>query len=331
MNCFFIYSDFGQITTHVEHKTNLLDGIDTNSILLNPLVNYTLELFQKEDFKIGEAAIVIQNGTEMKGILKALNNEYADIEIDNVLVRVKNYESVLQEFEKKKETSSIVLENPANLTYLFNTVGWSAMYSINMKDDIGSLSCTANISCLEKLSGDFTLKAGMNSYPLGYLDLENSHVAHLFSEGDLDVSKFYTYNVEKEKVFHGYSFTAPRFLPTGTIYFYIDTNYVGDFSMKETTKENTVELIVGETDSIKCISKVEEFMRDNHRNIKIISEITNHSERSIDLTIQYYVGNSTVLEIDHPITERVLGNLEWDLEIDYGQKYLFVVNITLNI
>ena len=346
-----IYPNFSQVTMTITDKAQLLSQIDTDSILLDPLVNYRLEMgksmnqqIQPESFRIGSEVIVTKDGVELKGILKNLTDDKAEIEIDNeVLCRIKNYSSVLQEINNSINT--ITVGDVSNLSYLFHSVGWTPIYTINLAEDIASISCTANIYSYSELTADISLIAGsfsstvrmnstsdkydqFHSYDLGNTTIKDTETVHIFAESGLEVSNFYTHDVSSEVVNHGYSFISPRFLPEGKVYFYDQSRYIGIFEVKETLESSAVELIIGQTTEVTCLSTIQSQESEGIMTTILKTKIINEKNCNVDLTIKYYIGKSTLLSSSIPITERQNDFLEWDLVID--DVNLFEVEIITN-
>ena len=139
----------------------------------------------------------------------------------------------------------------------------------------------------------------------------------------LEVSKFYIHDVESSNVVeNGYSFVSPFFLPAGDVYVYIDSRYIGSFPFTETLEEESVEMMIGPTSSVSCISVIEK----TEEKTKITTKIYNKTNEDIDLTIKYYVGKNAITSIP-PYTERINDKLEWDLTVDNSQEYLFEVEL----
>lgn len=358
MSKFIIYPNFGQVTLKVDKEIKLFNEVDTKSILLEPLVKYDLYLKNNKGFLEGEKVIVVKNNIEKKGILRTLTNEYVDLEINNILCRIREYSSILQEFEKNEDDENlIVLESPSILTYLFNSISWKPVYTVHLKNDIASLSLNANIDSVEELNGKFTLMTGAFSYPkmnsrsltpeissekfneyhsyeLGLLKIEQHKPVQIFSKDEIEVSKYYSHDVNSKNIVNnGYSFVAPEFLPSGNVYVYISedsSRYIGSFYITETLKEEFVELMIGPTTSVSCVSIIQEFDNDESKKVNIETQIFNQNDNEIDLTIRYYIGDSTLLSTTQEITERVNNFLEWDITIDGSQKNTYEIELSIS-
>lgn len=361
MNQITIYPNFGQITVDVTREHQLLNGADTKSILLDPLVKYELDLKKKnQGFEEGQNVIVVKDNVEKYGILRNLSNDYVDLEIDNVLCRIRNYSSILQQFEKEEdEIDRIYVESRTSLSYLFNQISWKPVYMIHLKDELASLNLNAIINTSQEIEGEITLIAGDFQYPsralsksentdssalvsiekfsdyhiynLGYLEIDQQFPKSIYLKDNIEVSKFYSHDINSKNIVNtGYSFTAPDFLPSGSAYVYLDSRYIGTFFISETQKDNSVELLIGPTSYLSCISNIS-IEEDEYRKIHIDTQIFNQNSTEVELTIRYYVGNASVLYSQPEITEIVKDFLEWDLSLDSQENYLFQLDLILSI
>ena len=150
--------------------------------------------------------------------------------IDNILCRIREFSSILQEFKNEDGKNRIILSEPSTLTYLFYEISWSPVYIINLKNETGSFSLNASIKSKQNLDGEFTLMAGTfnkpvtarasaslqeeqreipgekfseyHSYDLGYLEInmKEQKSIHIFSRDELEVSKFYSHDVGSKNV-----------------------------------------------------------------------------------------------------------------------------------
>ena len=344
---FLIYPTFGSVNVKVEKTVKILDGIDLNSILLNPIVKYSIDLkTDKECFKKGDDVVILKNDKEHKedkehieqrGKLIELTADYVDVEIDNILHRITEYSSILQKKDEKSE-NILHVSSPSFLTYLFNKISWSPVYTINLKENEASLVCNANIF-VKEIEGDITLISGSYSkksqkfeecisYPLGNIKIVDSKVIPLFSKEKLEVLKFYTHDVSSCNIVeNGYSFEYGSFLPEGNVYVYIDSKYVGIFPLYETQKEDSVELKIGQSREISCYSTIESHSKKEDGKeltlINITTKISNKYDKDVELTVKYFVGETTVNSSSEPYTERINDFLEWDIIVNAFQNYLF--------
>ena len=308
MISFRINPSFGQITVDVKNKHKLFNNFDFNTILIHPLVNYHIETIKNNSFVVGEEAIVLKDSINEKGILKSIEDDFIDIEIDNVLCRIKDYSGVLQEVQNKY----IIVDQETTLNYVFYSVFWKPFYTLNYQDK--SLICSANIVSNDLLSGDFTLRTDDDKfvYHLGELEFQGNMITQLFFKKDLDLENFYIHNINEKSTEKKISFETS--LPyEGDLSFYKDEKYVGTFPILK-IDEDEYEFNIGQTSDLLCRSQ----FKTVENKIIILTNIKNNLDQELELTLRFDLEDKIFKSSSEPITEKYGNILEWDILVDSG-------------
>lgn len=331
MKHFTIYPNFGQITEIITKDAELLDSIDTKSILLEPAVDYELEL-KNTEFSKGDQVTVDSNKT---GILNKLTDNWVEIITDNSLCRINNYSTI--ERNVKAKPNIIHLQSSVskiNLTYLFQDVSWKPIYTVHIHTktdkEYGNITLMADIKTGERLEGNFCLITSERKfYDLRSSVIINNKPIILSSTVDLEMLKYYSHNIETENIVEkGYSFQTPIYLPEGNAYTYVDGKYFGLFNIPETYENKFVEFSLGPTHLLKCSTTV----CSTGKQFK--TYIVNETDLDADLTIKYFINDFKVISSTEKITEvKKIGLktcLEWDMEVEANNSSIFDVTLDLS-
>ena len=277
----------------------------------------------------GDEVIVEKNGEENIGLLKKITDEYVDIQVEDSICRILEYSKVTQ----KDKKTSILVERPTKLTYLFKGISWKPIYALDIKET-ASLSCNANILSKQKIEGNFKLVYGKDTnkekrktvYDIDNETIQGEEIVPLFMEDNIEISKFYCHDANINTLEYGYFFVSSHFLPEGEIYVYKNTEFIGQFHFLESKEKTSIELMLGESDLLTCVSSLEinELSEDekdqeieNKETIRTV--LNNQNDEDVDLTIRYYIGDRKIKYSEPQYTARINNCLEWDVVV-YKQE-----------
>ena len=158
----------------------------------------------------------------------------------------------------------------------------------------------------------------------------------------IEVMKLYQHNTRRDIVNVGYRFKTPKFIPRCTIEIYAGkdrsiSSFLGQSSVKETPRGETVDIVLGESTRLQCQSEV---IRSDYQATKDILQrknivvgerewravredlttlIANHDDQVAHLIVRHYVGDKLLLDIScQQYQKRKDGYLEWYLAIPAG-------------
>ena len=305
-------------------------------------------LREKESFQIGDEVSVANKvgGTNVKGRIINIENNYVDIITQNELHRVYDYKHLVTHSKHLQGCLSVDLTNKKGtlkLSYLFGNVGWKSHYMMFINKHEVSLKLVATINTSEKLNGEIILVAGdvplnnsrelvraaqsvnrvqemefneYHRYNVGTKCIVDNARVDIFTHLISNNQKYYYHDTNSSNVVtFGYVFNAPKFLPSGDVYIYDNLMYAGNHRMKEYQEGDKTEIKVGKTTKVQIQSHVSDISESEDKDlIEIETNITNHTSSPIVLMLKHYVENRKIISSDVPFVLRD-GYVVWELHV----------------
>ena len=168
-------------------------------------------------------------------------------------------------------------------------------------------------------------------YPIGSIPLQYRTVT-IIDNISSNLEKIYICVVGDKRTKYGYRFKTPKYIPDMEVHIYDKNNlYLGKTKIKETRPDNEVEMLLGESTLLTCVStatlNTREITKNNNGDSekskiathKIECKIRNNSQRDQMLLLRYPLGESKIVNMTcNPYRNRTEGFIEWDMTIPAG-------------
>lgn len=232
------------------------------------------------------------------------------------LVRLRNYDCI-ETYDSPDDLHGYLVSlspnaghaptNKVHITYLMSDISWKGNYTVildvenetfsmfrftgilsnNTRDVLASTKTTLIAGWITTGSDSISL-GEYTELPVGNLSLTPTTSVDVFTLTNIEASKIFTNTFLSEEVLYGYRFTAPRFLPSGSVYIYASGqslvgSLIGATSLSDSREKESVLLMLGGTSSVRISSASSEIPNG----ITLTSEIVNSNEAAITLILKY--------------------------------------------
>ncbi len=301
-----IQNDYIEIVSYTDHKTRTHRIKDYKQVSVN---------------EVSKNSYISVELTDLRGELQ-LSYLFNDIGWTSHYTLIFNDDNI----ELFKMIGKVTNSN-GNLSGYITLVAGSISKPRQESSRIRSMSLEAVPSSVQKSEITESKFEEYYRYDIGDKCIKDTTNIELISVNNLDSTKYYIHDVSShDRVTYGYEMIAPKFLPTGDIYLYHRTNggiiYSGTSTIDEAREGDKINLMVGKTTQVQINSNVSGQTVDKlddknyQTNVTINSKAKNLTEKSVNIELKYYIGNSQVISIDLEPTKRENGYLIWGLMLD---------------
>ena len=132
-------------------------------------------------------------------------------------------------------------------------------------------------------------------YNVGMKDIKAQNIIELNGEKEIPNIKLYFHQTNTQKVKFGYRFTAPSYIPKCSTNIYTNTmEYLGTTQIAEHQTGDELDIIIGESTIIKCVSTITQIETPMDENTAKIYKLNNTDKMkwyiiTEDLNVEIFV------------------------------------------
>ena len=345
----YIFPSFSQLVQYFPSSISsspLLPSFNSESIILYDTSNNTFI----DSFDISTSDRIVNVSYDQKstcGKLVSVNEKSVVLEIDDSLVTIRNYKTIIE--QKPESQIKWQADTEIKISYLFSGVAWNLYYTLIL--DRGIIQALAkiennthynlNIDSLSLMSGRpqtleksaMTLRAVTNekvTYQDEYMELKvdeplvvGKTVNLKMFEEKVQVARVYRHDLESnDRVRFGFKFRATANYPPGNIQIYNNDLYLGSAQVPETQSNEYVNVEMTETTKIRIVTRftktqrepVDNKYRGTIEDIQFDTFIKNPTSEAVTIILELYVGQA-LIKLDPEPSRNVKGYAEFDVKV----------------